>query len=155
MKKFIIQGGGGMTAKEYLSQLRRLNVVINNKIKELDELRAMSGCVSGIDYSTDKVQVSPQAGGSFENIIERIIILGQDINKEIDDYVDIKHKIINQINGLNDYRYVEVLYKKYVEFKRFEEVAVDMNYTYQYTIELHGYALNNFYKTYKNLLNSI
>ena len=155
MKKFIIQGGGGMTAKEYLSQLRRLNVVINNKIKELDELRAVSGCVSGIDYSADKVQVSPKTGGSFENIIERIIILGQDINKEIDDYVDIKHKIINQINGLNDYRHIAVLYKKYVEFKRFEEVAVDMIYTYQYTIELHGYALNNFYKTYKNLLNSI
>ena len=142
-----------MTAKEYLSQLRRLNVVINNKIKELDELRSVSGCVSGIDYSADKVQVSPKAGGSFEEVIEKIIELEEEINTEIDGYVHTKHKVINQINSLCDYRYAELLYKRYVEFKRLDEVAVEMNYTYQYIVLLHGYALKEFFNKFQCTFN--
>jgi len=40
----------------------------------------------------------------------------------------------------------------YVEFKKFEIVAIEMNFTYQYIVELHGYALQDFERTYENLL---
>jgi hypothetical protein len=51
--------------------------------------------------------------------------------------------------------HVRILFKKYVEFKRLEVIAVEMNYTYQYTKELHGYALADFQRTYTNLLSNM
>lgn len=77
------------------------------------------------------------------------LILSQGVYPLID-----KHKIINQIQSLKNSKYIEILYKHYVEFKRLEVVAVEMNFTYQYVVELHGYALKDFQTTYENLLNS-
>ena len=48
-----------MKAKKYLQQLQRLDTMINQKIKELGDLRLMSQSVGGIDYSKECVQSSP------------------------------------------------------------------------------------------------
>jgi len=141
-----------MKAKEYLQQLQRLDTVINQKIKEVEDLRTISVSAGGIDYSKERVQSSPSGDAPFVRVINRIVDLEEEISREIDTFVDEKHKVINQIQGLKDSRYIEVLYKHYVEFKRLEAVAVEMNFTYQYTRELHGYALQDFERTYKNLL---
>lgn len=143
-----------MKAKEYLQQLQRLDTVINQKIKELGDLRLKSQSVGSIDYSKERVQTSPSGDAPFVKLIGRIIDLEAEINAEIDAFVDDKHKIINQIQSLKNSKYIEILYKHYVEFKRLEVVAVEMNFTYQYVVELHGYALKDFQTTYENLLNS-
>ena len=143
-----------MKAKEYLQQLQRLDTVINQKIKELGDLRLKSRSVGSIDYSKERVQTSPSGDAPFVKLIGRIIDLEQEINAEIDAFVDDKHKIINQIQGLKNSKYIEILYKHYVEFQRLEVVAVEMTFTYQYVVELHGYALKDFQTTYENLLNS-
>lgn len=143
-----------MKAKEYLQQLQRLDTVINQKIKELDDLRLKSRSTGSIDYSKERVQTSPSGDAPFVKLIGRIVDLEAEINAEIDAFVDEKHKIINQIQGLKNSKYIEILYKHYVEFKRLEVVAVEMNFTYQYVVELHGYALKDFQTTYENLLNS-
>lgn len=141
-----------MKAKDYLLQLQRLDTAIGQKIKELTNLRTMSTGVGGIDYSKDRVQASPSADAPFVKIVNRIADLDDEINREIDTFADEKHKIINQIQGLQDSKHIDILYKRYVEFKRLEVVAVEMGYTYQYARELHGYALQEFERTYKNLL---
>lgn len=143
-----------MKAKEYLQQLQRLDTVINQKINELGDLRLKSQSTGSIDYSKERVQTSPSGDAPFVKLIGRIIELEEEINAEIDASVDEKHKIINQIQGLKNNKYIEILYKHYVEFKRLEVVAVEMNFTYQYVVELHGYALKDFQTTYENLLNS-
>lgn len=143
-----------MKAKEYLQQLQRLDTMINQKIKEVDDLRLKSRSVGSIDYSKERVQTSPSGDAPFVKLIGRIIDLEVEINAEIDAFVDEKHRIINQIQALKNSKYIEILYKHYVEFKRLEVVAVEMNFTYQYVVELHGYALKDFQTTYENLLNS-
>ena len=79
----------------------------------------------------------------------RIIDLEAEINAEIDRFVDEKHKIINQIQGLKNSDYISLLFKRYVEFKKFETIAVEMNFTYQYVLNMHGYALKEFEIAYK------
>lgn len=140
-----------MKAKEYLQQLQRLDTVINQKIKEVDDLRLKSRSVGSIDYSKERVQTSPSGDAPFVKLIGRIIDLEAEINAEIDAFVDEKHRIINQIQALKNSKYIEILYKHYVEFKKLEVVAVEMNFTYQYVVELHGYALKDFQTTYENL----
>lgn len=143
-----------MKAKEYLQQLQRLDTMINQKIKELGDLRLMSQSVGGIDYSKERVQSSPSGDAPFVKPVLRMIELEQEINAEIDRFVDKKHEIINQIQALQNQKHIDILYKHYAEFKRLEIVAVEMNFTYQYIVELHGTALKEFQLTHENLLNS-
>lgn len=143
-----------MKAKEYLQQLQRLDTMINQKIKELGDLRLMSQSVGGIDYSKERVQSSHSWDAPFVKPVLRMIELEQEINAEIDRFVDEKHEIINQIQALQNPKHIDILYKHYVEFKRLEIVAVEMNFTYQYIVELHGTALKEFQLTHENLLNS-
>ena len=60
---------------------------------------------------------------------------------EIDSYTELKHKIINEIHQLADKRYVDILYKRYVDGMKFEQIALEMNYEYKWTCSLHGRAL--------------
>lgn len=143
-----------MKAKEYLQQLQRLDTMINQKIKELGDLRLMLQSAGGIDYSKERVQSSPSGDAPFVKPVLRMIELEQEINTEIDRFVDEKHEIINQIQALQNPKHIDILYKHYVEFKRLEIVAVEMNFTYQYIVELHGTALKEFQLTHENLLNS-
>lgn len=144
-----------MKAKEYLQQLQRLDVLITQKIEELDDLHLKSRSISGVDYSKENVQTSFSGNAPFVEIIERIADIEAEINNEIDKFVNSKHKIINQIQGLRSCIYIEILYKRYVQFKCLEEIAEEMNFAYQYIRELHGCALKEFEKTYKNLQNLI
>lgn len=132
-----------MKAKEYLQQLKRLDTLIDQKIKELDELRSMS-TVGAVDYSTERVQSSHSQDAPFVRIVHKMIELEQEINSEIDAFVDKKHRIINQIQKLKNPDYISLLFKRYVEFKKFETIAIEMNYTYQYILNMHGYALKSF-----------
>lgn len=138
-----------MKAKEYLQQLKRLDTLINQKIKELDELRSMS-TVGAVDYSTERVQSSHSQEAPFVRIVHKMIELEQEINAEIDTFVDEKHQIINQIQGLKNPDYISLLFKRYVEFKKFEVIAVEMNFTYQYVLNMHGYALKAFEQVIKS-----
>lgn len=140
-----------MKAKEYLQQLQRLDTIISQKMVELEDLRLKVTSTGSIDYSKERVQTSPSGDAPFANMIARIADLEDEINAEIDRFVDEKHKIINQIQGLKNADYISLLFKRYVELKKFEIIAIEMNFTYQYILELHGYALKEFETTYKNL----
>lgn len=133
-----------MKAKEYLQQLQRLDTVINQKIKEVHDLRLQAQSTGGIDYSKERVQTSPSGDAPFVKPICRIIDLEAEINAEIDKFVDEKHKIINQIQGLKNSDYIALLFKRYVEFKSLERICVEMNFSYDYIKHLHGYALKDF-----------
>lgn len=133
-----------MKAKEYLQQLQRLDTVINQKIKEVHDLRLQAQSTGGLDYSKERVQSSPSGDAPFVKPICRIIGLEAEINAEIDRFVDEKHKIINQIQGLKNSDYISLLFKRYVEFKSLERICVEMNFSYDYIKHLHGYALKDF-----------
>ena len=125
--------------------------MINQKIQERDELRMMLVSIGAVDYSKDKVQSSGDGEAAFVKTLQRIDQLERAIDSQIDSYINLKDEVINRIHELQDDRFIQILFKHYVEFKRLEQVAVEMNYSYQYVVELHGYALlafNNLLKTY-------
>lgn len=139
-----------MKAKEYLRQLQRLDAVINQKIKESEDLKIKLSDVGSIDYSKEKVQTGFYKNAFFEKLIERRISLEEEINAEIDIFLDKKHEIINQIQSLKNTDYISLLYKRYVEFKRLEVISVEMKFSYNYIKHLHGYALKDFENKFLN-----
>lgn len=137
-----------MRAKEYLKLLHKADVAINQRIQEKDDLRRMSTNIGSFDYSKERVQTSPCSSAQYEQIINKMIDLDIEIKHLIDNYADLKHKIIGQIQGLHDVNCIEILHKRYVENKRFEVIAVEMNYGYDYIRHIHGRALQEFEKRY-------
>lgn len=133
-----------MKAKEYLQQLRKLDTVINQKMKEAEDLRRKITFVGSFDYSRDRVQTSPAGEAAFVKAIEKIVSLEAEINSEIDRYAAEKHKIINQIQGLKNSDYVDLLFKRYVEYKRLVCICTEMNFSRAYIKHLHGRALREF-----------
>ena len=83
-----------MKAKEYLQQLQKLDIVINQKLQELYELKKLQD-IKAIDYTKEKVQSSRQNGANFENVLIKIIDMENEINAEIDRFIDKKHQMIN------------------------------------------------------------
>ena len=101
--------------------------------------------------------------------IERVMNLSQNITglpkskktenyeleKIIDDFKDILkmvheeqlklNSVIIQLNKLTPL-YKNILYKRYVEGKRLEQVATEVGYSYNRTCSFNGYALNEFDK---------
>lgn len=143
-----------MTTKEYLMKLKILDTKINQKLEEISSLRASLTSIPAINTTEEKVQGGNTAGDArFVRTLAKIDKMEREVDAEIDKFVDEKHKIINEIQSLNDDKHIKILYKKYVEFKSLELVSVEMNYTYQYVGLLHGYALNEFHKKFQYIFN--
>lgn len=135
------------TPKEYLSQLQKIDIIINQKIKEKERLRDSLFSISPLLLSEDKVMGGKVINkASFVKVLERIMELEEEIDEEVDSYIDKKHQIINQIQMLSNTNYIEILYKRYVEYKGLKQVAIEMKYDYDYIRRLHGQALQAFEK---------
>ena len=143
-----------MQAKEYLQQLKRMDTAITLKIKEADTLRARSESMGGRDYSKERVQSSHSTDAPYVKTLTRVIDLEQEIDQEIDRLSAKRHEIITQIQGLKNSKHIELLYKRYVEFKRFDLIAKEMRYTYSYIRALHRHSLQEFERAYKIAQNS-
>lgn len=135
-----------MNAREYLEQLQKMDVAINQNIAWLYELKNIRKELKGVNYTSQKVKTSKSHRADFEKTILIIMDMEQNINDSIDKFVDQKNEIIKQIQSLDNHKYVQVLYKKYVEYKRLEEIAIEMHYSYQYIKEIHKKALQEFKK---------
>ena len=140
-----------MTAKTYLEQLQRLDIMINQKIREREDLKSKAGSIGAVDYS--KLKADAASGEApFEKITDHICDLEREINAEIDCFVDKKHEIIKQIQSLDVPNHIDFLFKRYVEFKKYEQIALEMGRAREYMPELNSKALKSFEKFHKNLL---
>ena len=135
-----------MKTKDYLSQVSRLNKMINNKLSEISQLRELSISISAIG-NDEKVQTSP----NFDKIgtaIAKIDELESNLDKMIDEYVVKRDKIIAQIYTMEEESVYQILFSRYIEKKTFEKIATEMKYSWRQIVRLHGKALQQFEKKY-------
>ncbi len=131
-----------MNPKQRLSQIRRLRILIDQRERELESLRAARfGCVSGVDYGRTPVKGSRRVGGSFEEAAIKAVDLEVETAALIVQYNELRHTIIGQIQQLDKLEHMQILYKRYVEEKRWEQIAEEMEYDSVYIRSLHGKAL--------------
>ena len=130
-----------MSAKEYLSQIRKLDMRIGQRITELQQMRDRLSVMTGIDYSKDKIQVTPSSGNKQ---IEELVDFENGILQMINEETKLKHRIIAEIQILDNALYADILFRRYVECLSFERIACDMGYAYNYVCTVHGNALKAF-----------
>lgn len=132
-----------MIAKEYLQQIRIIDIKIKQRQREYEDLCKKRFCIGSFDYSSDRIQKSSDGQG-YTKIINKIVDLKIEINKEIDRFYDLKHKIIGEIQQLEKPEQIEILYRRYVLYQNFAQIAVDMGYNYNWCCHIHGEALKSF-----------
>ena len=92
----------------------------------------------------------PKASGKPNYELEKVIDEFKDTLELIKEEQAKQNKILEQLNELKPL-YKRILTKRYVEGKKLEQVALEVNYNYYTTCRFNGYALNEFDKLDKNI----
>lgn len=133
-----------MTAKEYLRQLKRIDRQLENLLREREELEKAQTYMRSPQIDGDRVQTSPSGDPPWMGYLIKWEQITNRIGEKWDELNDLRETIINQINSLTDPRHIKILGMRYVTFKSFEQIAVDMGYSFEYTLRLHWEALKSF-----------
>lgn len=131
-----------MTAKEYLEYVRSLEVRLRMKEERIAQLQHDICSLHALDYAKDKI-----TGGSPIDVSDKIACLDELIrktNREWDEFIKAREKADELIKQLESAKHQEVLTKRYIQNKRWEQIAVEMNITWRHTFRLHREALKNF-----------
>lgn len=139
-----------LTARQYLEQLQMIDIQINQDIERLSEMKQSALSTGAIDYSRERVQTSP-VGDKIGTDVTRYMTFNDEINAEIDRFVDAKEQIIKEIRELRDFYYVQVLFKVYVQFKSLKITAQEMKRSYNFVLDIHKKALAAFEENHENL----
>ena len=130
-----------MTAKEYLSQARRLDQRIGSKLEQMDALRSLAQKVT-ISLSSDRVSHTRNVS-SLEDTILRLMETENELNQSIDALLNLRIEIGKQISTLDDPDCILVLEKRYLCYQSWEKIAADLTCTVRWVHRLHAKALQS------------
>lgn len=132
-----------MTPKEYLTQIKHLDLMITAWIEQKEAMWSQLYSLSSPKYDGVSVQ-STKDPDKFSELWARIDEKERKICKEIDKLADAKQIITDEIGRIEDTRYVEILLRRYVQMQKLEDIANEMHYSYDRVRHLHGFALLEF-----------
>lgn len=142
-----MEGCGHLTAKEYLQQAFRIDQRINGKLEMVSRLRESATKV------TTNISDMPRASSpnlqTMEETVAKMVDLEAEINRDVDALVDLKREIIDTIGELDRPEYQMILESRYLCYKSWEEIALNMNVQLRWVYRLHGRALS----ALENILN--
>lgn len=129
-----------MTAKQYLNRVRRIDKEISALLRLVQKTRESLETITQ-NYDSDGAQ-STKNPHKYDRLVE----LESLVDQKIDEQIQMKADILCTIMQLDDRRQRLVLMEYYIEMKTWEQVAVDLNYSYMHVTRIHGYALKEVQK---------
>lgn len=128
-----------MTAKAYLSQSLRLNQRINSKLEQIQSLWELA--TKCTPFLTRMPKTPNQDGSLMADTVLKIIDLEKELQKDIDRLVDLKKEIMAVVMAVDNMECQTLLEQRYLCFKSWEQIAVDMGYNVRHVYRLHDEAL--------------
>lgn len=129
-----------MTAKEYLLQYKSMTAKIATAESELSALRAASEGISS------KIDGMPKGSGSRDRLAKLAV---QIADREVEltelraQALAVRDEIVDTLVRLTDPVYHRLLYLRYIQGYKWEAVAIELHYSYQWcNSELHDRALD-------------
>lgn len=132
-----------MNAKDYLKQLRKLDIMIQNKLAEKEQWK---GVALGITAQMGGERV--QSSGSKQKMadaVNRYVDIEREIDEYIDKLIDAKKDVINVIERLDATHY-DVLHKRYIQGMSYDEIGYVCGQSKSWATTTHGHALKNVQK---------
>lgn len=137
-----------MDTKQYLSQIRRLDRQIQNKLSELYNLKMMASSIS-VSNDGERVQTSGNKD-QLGAVVSKVVDMEKEVNRMVDLFVDTRKRIISQIDSMDDIDSYDILSMRYVSGKTFHEISEKTNWSIRKVFSLHGKALLEFEKKFGN-----
>jgi len=125
--------------KQQLRQLKQLNNIVQSKLDEIETLNSLAQKMTNVSKNILVQKSTPQ--DKLSELIPKIVDLKNELKNDVDNLLNLKLNIIEKINNIENNDYKLLLMLRYVNFKTWEEIAVEMGYTYQWVHVLHGRAL--------------
>lgn len=138
-----------MTPKKYLMLVGILNRRIDIRQRQLEDMKLKLTATGGTDYTRDRVK----GGLPHDTVADRLIDyiqMEQRLCRLIDTYIDLRDRITEQIEHMEDDRYSALLSYKYLKGMKLKDVALKLHYEYKWTCQLHGRALQAFGEQYRD-----
>ncbi len=134
-----------MTAKEYLSQARHLDEIINCRLRELEYWRHLADCVSGARYDGMPHSPNRPTEASFVRCLEKIDAIQRDVNVRIEELVDLRKTVNAAIDTMRNSEEQLILRCRYLDCLSWEHICRIMNVSLRTAHRIHGTALQNFH----------
>ncbi len=137
-----------MTTKEYLSQAYRIDQRINSKLEQIKNLRELATKATSTISETGICDSGNKQ--RMESNVVKIIDLEREINEDIDMLIEVKKGIMAIIKRVENPEYQTLLELRYLCFKRWEQIAVEMDYGIDNIYKMHQKSLK-YMKSLKTL----
>lgn len=129
-----------MDAKKYLEQLKTIDRKINQLYREKERMEAQ---LSPGSTAPKEVQVlSSVPADPMGDKVAAIVDIEREMDRLSDQLIKKRSEILNVIHSLDDSNCIDLLYKRYMEYKQWKDVEKEMNYSHKQTMRIHGRALS-------------
>lgn len=141
-----------MTAKEYLSQAYHIDERIESKLTQIETLKSLATRVTSV--FSDMPHSSTPDNHRLEKIIADIIDLENEILDDVNELVDSKREVNSVINFVKNPEHRTLLEMRYLSFKNWESIAVELSLDLRWIYRLHSRALADIQKFIDNFNNT-
>lgn len=131
-------------AKEFLRDVRRMELTVQSKLEQLDKIRRDMTTIKAVDYSKQKLDGGDPAGAHYESLAARLIDEEARINEVIDSLSDLREQATRIIDRMEDRTEAAVLTYYYIGGCTWEETAEKAYVALRSVYYIHGRALYHF-----------
>lgn len=122
----------------YLNQYRIMHIEIDQITKELQRWQDLATRISP-SYSD-----MPHGGGSdkVQTATVEVAELTDKLNQKLHQAIMVQENIKKLLESLDDIKLRQLMFYRYINGMRWEEIAVRMDFNYRWVLRLHRKALN-------------
>lgn len=126
-------------AKEYLQQVRKAKLHINSLQEEIETMKELAVSIGAINQG-EKV-LSSVSQDKMADIVCEIEERMAELKENITQYIQLRTEVMATISKVDNDDYQQILYKRYCQMKKWEEIALEMSTSYRNITRLHGKCL--------------
>lgn len=131
-----------MGNKEYLNRAYFLDKLIKSKERERAELKELLTSIPSQDFSSPVVSSSGgKNNANFVEILDEISELDDKLNKEINNYLNVKKEIGELIDSVEDPNERLILRLRHIDFKSWAKIAEELGYSERQAFRIYRQAL--------------
>lgn len=135
-------------AVNYLSQIEYIEEMIGEKQDIIDSLRSS---ITGTSASTESERVQTSPKDRLGETCAKIVDLCEQLNRDIDSFVDMKAEVIQTIDQyVDDLKERRLLYLRYLKFIPIESCAKELRISKATAYNFHKAAMQKIARKFEN-----
>lgn len=138
-------------AREELLGVKDCKLKLDALVKDLINLRQQIQSLQGVDYSRDVV--TGGTSGDLSDVIEKLDEKTREVMEASDELTELRRKAEATIRRIKSYKVQAILFERYINGKKFEDLEKEMGYSLRQIYRLHRIGLKEYAKIKNMSLN--